>query len=119
MVPPRSSTQVLMILTFRRASSSTAARAPCSVVTAYAAWRIGVDFISNLKWQLAKVGTHRLARRNTEVSEAMQMVDNVLARVVLGPAGQVVHVADMRVRIDQRGNDGLAGQVHPRRTWWD
>ena len=90
-----------------RREAATGRQKPCG---------IGVHFIPHLKWQLAKVGPHRLARRHTEVGEAMQVVENVLARVVLGPAAEVFHVADVRVRIDQRGNHGLAGQVDPRRA---
>ncbi len=41
------------------------------------------------------------------------MIEDVLARVVLGAAREVLHVADVRVRIDQGRNDCLAGQIDP------
>ena len=42
------------------------------------------------------------------------MVEYVLARVVLRPAGQVAHVTDVRVGIDQRRDDSLAGEIDAR-----
>ena len=76
----------------------------------------GQQLVAELKRQLAEVGAHRLAGGNAEVGEPMHVVEDVLARVVLRPAGEVLHVADVRVRVDERGNDRLAGQIDARRT---
>ena len=69
--------------------------------------------VPDLKRQLAEVAAHRLAGRHAEIREPIQVVEDVLARVILRPAREVLHVADVRMRIDQGGDDGLAGEVHP------
>ena len=74
----------------------------------------GAQFFPELKGQLSEIASHRLAGRDAEVGEAVHVVEDVLARVVLRPAGQVLHVADVRMRIDQRRDDRLARQVHAR-----
>ena len=72
--------------------------------------------VAELKRQLAEIGAHRLAGGDAEVREPVHVVEDVLARVVLRPARQVLHVADVGVRIDQRGDDRLAGQIDARRA---
>src|SRR4029434_3438257 len=52
-----------------------------------------------------------LARANTEIREPVHVVEDVVARVVDGTTRQVLHVTDVRVAVDERGNDGLAGDV--------
>src|ERR1700704_2807033 len=47
------------------------------------------------------------ARGDAVVGEPVHVVEDVLARIVLRPAGQVTHVSDVGVGIDQRGNDRL------------
>ena len=76
----------------------------------------GEDLVAQLKRQLAEVAAHRLAGRNAEIREPAHVVEDVLARVVGGAARQVLHVADVRVPIDERGDHRLAGQVDAGRT---
>src|SRR4029434_5650341 len=50
------------------------------------------------------------------IGEAVHVIEDVLAGVVLRPAGQVLHVADMRMRIDETGDHRLAGEIDSRST---
>src|SRR5207247_5213166 len=75
----------------------------------------GLDLVAQLKWQIAEIGAHRHARGDAEISELVHMVEYVLARVILRPAGQVAHVTDVRVGIDQCWNDGIASEIDARR----
>ena len=70
------------------------------------------DVVADLERQLAEVAPHRLARGDTEVREPVHVVEDVLSRVVDRPARQVLHVADVRVPIDECRNDGLAAQIY-------
>src|SRR5262249_19886679 len=72
----------------------------------------GGYLVAQLEGQVAEVGAKRHAGGDAEISELLHVVENVLARVVLRPAGQVAHVADMRMSIDQRRNDSLATEVN-------
>ena len=74
----------------------------------------GENLVAELKRHLAEVRAHRLAGRDAEIREAAHVVEDVVARVVLRAARQVLHVADVRVAVDQRGNDRLAGQIDAR-----
>ena len=74
----------------------------------------GLHLVPQLKRQLPEIGTVGHARGDAVVGEPVHMVEDVLARVVLRPAGQVMHVPDVGVGIDQRGNDRLPFQVDTR-----
>src|SRR5688572_16064343 len=71
----------------------------------------GARLVSHLKRELAEVASHRLTGRDAKVREPIEVVENVLASVVVRAARQVPHVADVRMRIDQRGDHGLARKI--------
>ena len=71
----------------------------------------GEDLVPDLKRQLTEVAPHRLARGNTEVREPVHVVEDVFPRVVGGTTRQVLHVADVRVAVDEGRNDRLAAQI--------
>ncbi len=72
--------------------------------------------VAQLIGQLAEIGAVGHARDDAVIGEAVHVIEDVLARVVLRPAGEIAHVADMRMRIDQAGDDGLAGEIDSRST---
>ena len=67
--------------------------------------RIGMpareNIVAQLERHLAEVAAHGLTGGDAEIREAAHVIEDVLARVVLRAARQVLHVADVRVRIDQ------------------
>src|SRR2546422_9656743 len=76
----------------------------------------GENLVAKLEGHLAEIGPHGLSRRDTEVREAVQVVEDVLARVVLGAAREMFHVADVRMSVDERGDHGLTGQIDAARA---
>ncbi len=71
----------------------------------------GRDLVAQLVGQFTEIGTHREARGDAEIGKLVHMVENVFARVILRTAGEVAHVADVGMRIDQGRDHGLAGEV--------
>ncbi len=76
----------------------------------------GPRLVAQPEWQIAEIGAHGHARGNPEVSELVHVIEDVLARVILRSAAQVAHVADVRMGIDQRRDDGLAREIDARGT---
>ncbi len=72
----------------------------------------GAQLVPEPKRQLPEIAPHRLAGGDAEVGEPVHVVEDVLPGVVLRSAGQVLHVPDVGMRIDQGGNHRLAVQVH-------
>ena len=134
----RSSTQILIMSTFWAASSATAARPASAVLSsvrdalvgcrarsgvgrpdaapgmeqpraADAAGRlVQADLRGNFSW----VDALRQHRRHAEIVRALQVLDHPLARVVLARVAGAPLKPGMRVRVEQRGDDRLAGQIH-------
>ena len=75
----------------------------------------GFHLVAQLERQLAEIRAEGHARGHAVVGEARHVVEYVLARVILRPAREVVHVADMRMDIDQRRNHGFPRKIDARR----
>ena len=79
--------------------------------------RVRDDLVAQRVGQL-RIGleAHAHRRRRAVVGVALQLVDQIVARVVrLGVAAVLlVDQPDVVVAVDQRGHDGLARQVHDR-----
>jgi hypothetical protein len=58
-------------------------------------------------------------RGHAVIGEAVERIEEVLARVVLRPEAQPLAVAHVHMRVDERRDHGLAGEVHMRRAGRD
>ena len=143
--PPRSSTQILTKSARVAAISSTTARASSGVDTPNAVGRMvaapgprvgprdaperGVQpgpaqrarFLlgPDLERKLAGVGPHRDDGADAVVGVPLEVVDQVLARVVRVVVAESLLEPDVPVQVDERRHDRLAAQVDHRRVLGD
>ena len=76
----------------------------------------GLLVLLKLERGVGRAAADRLRRAHAVERCALQMVQNVLRRVVGGAPARVALVADVHVDVDHRRHDALAGQIHACRT---
>jgi len=73
----------------------------------------------NLKRHVANIGSETDNGTNAVIRVAIQVVDNIASRVVLGSIGCPIQVPWMRVQIDQSGHHGFTRQIDLNPTSWE
>ncbi len=68
--------------------------------------------------QLTRIGAGAHHRHDAVIQVAIQVIDDVLARVVVGGERQALQIADVPVQRNDARNYRLAGKVDPGRTSW-
>ena len=76
----------------------------------------GMWLVPQLIRQVAWIRASAHDKSDAVVRVAVQVIHHVLTRVVLGRVSQSFLKPNVTVKIDECGHDGLAGQVHARRT---
>ena len=73
--------------------------------------RTRMRLVAQPQREIAAIGPRARDRSDTVVREAIQLVEDGLAREVLGEERRALAIAKMRVHVDQRRHDGLSCQV--------